>query len=656
MALCKQKMISFGMLSFWSERIFALLLFACFLFFLFCPVLTESFDSKQIINSTQLRPIGPILNGDTISQQFECSGRLKALAVNMATYARTNRGGVRFLIKDIATNKVLYQEELRMEALLDNRYHTFVLPKAQWFPERKYLFAFEGMPDCTPANAVTCWASNAGKLPLVEKNGKSLGMTIQYKVYILEHSILWLSVFGLGSLLMLILKDSFLLNAVRKPENIFLIIGTLSALSILYFSPVLQQPDSEAHLFRIYQISEGKLFYRPNNIKVSENEKFWIDRLVRNQRVSFYGKTLQSEKGKLLEIPFDCGAVNRKHRIMGYAPIAYFHTAIASFVARKASFSFFNGIILLTIIATLFYLSVVYAAIRISPCFKWPLLFVALSPMAFYQGVSYSADSFIISVSMLFFALVMRMREAGTNSCYLSRNLFLLGLLAVCIGLCKFVYFPLLFLLFLLPKKNFKSGSHYWIYTLSVIFTSAFLGWLWNKLATDPTTMVQIYRADLGTTGKMKFIITQPISFIKYWLETQPQLFGIVIKRTIGVLGYLTVYFPAWFYPAYLIVLITIFFMIREKNNNWKIRCFFFFFFLFTVALIYVAIYCINSIQSGIQGRYLIHLLPLLFLVFGQKKFGLPGKILPYYKGLLVIGIIAMQILISETLYHAYWI
>ncbi|MBO4631347.1 MAG: DUF2142 domain-containing protein, partial [Lentisphaeria bacterium] len=176
---------------------------------------------------------------------------------------------------------------------------------------------------------------------------------------------------------------------------------------------------------------------------------------------------------------------------------------------------------------------------------------------------------------------------------------------------------------------------------------------LWNKLATDPTTL---WNSDGRTTQeKMQFILTHPWQFFMEWWKAFARTWYVTVKSSVQQLSYNTAPAGQSFYVIYYLVFFTYFFICREKSLKLPGRLVCLISLLLSLGIIYAAIYCMNSLEFGIQGRYLIPLFPLLFLVLGQDKFGLPEKYLSYYKGLIVIFLIVTQFLTADALRLAYW-
>lgn len=75
---------------------------------------------------------------------------------------------------------------------------------------------------------------------------------------------------------------------------------------------------------------------------------------------------------------------------------------------------------------------------------------------------SYSADSLCIACMFLLLSLVMKWIYEKDRA-FTARDYAALYILAVFLSLSKLAYIPAVLMLFLLPKKKFKSKKNYWL-------------------------------------------------------------------------------------------------------------------------------------------------------------------------------------------------
>lgn len=96
----------------------------------------------------------------------------------------------------------------------------------------------------------------------------------------------------------------------------------------------------------------------------------------------------------------------------------------------------------------------VYLAIKITPVGKETLFVLSLLPMVLQQCVTYSYDSFIIGIVFLFTAMTAAVFSQDTKLTL--KQFIILGVLAFCVAISKFVYAPLIFIVLALPSDRFN--------------------------------------------------------------------------------------------------------------------------------------------------------------------------------------------------------
>ena len=134
-------------------------------------------------------------------------------------------------------------------------------------------------------------------------------------------------------------------------------------------------------------------------------------------------------------------------------------SALGLWMGRLLHLSFVRTFILGRWFNLLFYVLVVFGAIGITPVKKVLFAVVGLLPTALFLASGYSYDPWLLSLSMLGIALFVRLhRSSSVGSltvasfipCFISLSLAIM---------VKAVYFPLLGLLFLMPKRCFASSG-----------------------------------------------------------------------------------------------------------------------------------------------------------------------------------------------------
>lgn len=648
--------------NFWRQRVFAMLLImvaGALSLVSQWTILRVREISLIELGGGEAVPCGEILEGRTFTQPFMYQGTLSGIGVEMATYARVNCGELAFELKDETANEILVSRKIQMSEIKDNRWYRFDFGREIQFKKNcQYSFSLRGTEDCQAGNAVTCWATKTAEGPSALDCGNVIGLTLRFNGTQCNGFSAYYVACTFAILLLVLLGDRFLLEAVQRPERIFLILGLMFCIIFFLFAPPVAIEDGTAHLLRSYQVGCGRLWERLTPSCSSHSADGWRSTVwneeyrVITQKIPFHARY-----GEMTDILYDFGRLDTVHPAMNYTPFAYIPQSAASFVARKANVSAAQGILLTSAACALTYLLCVWVVICMVPCYKWLFLLLALVPTTFMHGISFSADSGIICFSFLFFGLFLKL--AVKSDTYTWKDLSLLAVVAFAFCQCKFVYSPGLVVLFFLPLKNFGTLKRYLIFTLAVSVVSVLCGYLWNRgvSAGNEEYAKQVVE-------RMDFIMTHPLDYLRAWghvLFSQRSM--EYAAQSIQSLG--GRYFLKWgrdnmfifdsFWMIYAGIIISSLIALKEPARNVIQRVLSLSAFIGSVSLIYLVFYAVSPDFIAIQGRYFTPLFPLICLIFGQGRIGLPEKFVPYYKGGLVIWCVFSQIAVAESLLYTYW-
>lgn len=393
----------------------------------------------------------------------------------------------------------------------------------------------------------------------------------------------------------------------NHPEIIFVIFALIFGFLMIFITPFNQVPDEYAHYLRAKEVSQGKLYNKPP-------EKMTKDELNTNT-YNFHGAS-------------------------GYSPLMY--------TASGISLKLFPDIQLIGRFANLLvWILLIAIAINITPVFKWQLFFIALLPMSLYEGMSYSADSFSNAFAFLFFAYIFKLIFHEKEFSY-KKDIPLLLLCGITGALSKGIILPL-FLLPFVPIKKQKS-----IIILSILSAVFITSYLWssnNYLATPSVTHTELNKY---------FIIHSPAAFLIILINTIVYFGNEWIIGVIGILGNLTIRLDRIIYYLTVTMFFCSIIFIPEK---YKIKlshritagaAFISYIFIICV-LLYIMFtpFAYNKIV-GIQGRYFISALPLLFVLFGQNINNKNDKYSEMFKSITIAYIFLLLCYTCFILYKVY--
>lgn len=327
---------------------------------------------------------------------------------------------------------------------------------------------------------------------------------------------------------------------------------------------------------------------------------------------------------------------------LSLSSFGYIPSAIGLWVGRLLHLPLADTFVLGRVFNMLFYVGVCYAAIRIIPTKKTLLAVVALIPTSILLASNYSYDAWQNALCLL--AIAMTVREIRQDGYVGSWNL--VGLLVVYfLALApKAIYFPLIGLLILIPRKRFRSTAIWGIWLAVIAAFSVFV----IASFIIPFAFQGAYGNDMrGGEGvnsreQIAFILDNPSTFLLILLSEAFNVFlnpAIFYKATVhfsysGNLATMVPFFN-------MVVPLILFFAaitdsgypaqraVRPKTKAWVT-----FLLLMSAALIITSLYVsyneVGSISyfeengaitvGGVQERYILPMLfPLLAFVLDFK-------------------------------------
>lgn len=422
-----------------------------------------------------------------------------------------------------------------------------------------------------------------------------------------------------------------------RPEYFFVVIALFFQWRFNKVTPPFQVPDEFNHFYKSYLISQGDLLPVEQDKRLGGNIPYSIRELIFPfQKVATNIKYTTSEgeidhsfnikfsKKDSLFIDFPNTAI--------YSPVSYAPQALALYISQKLDVSvgrmYYNG----RYFTFLCWLIGMFFVIRMIPYGKWMMTLLILLPMNLYVANSFSADTVTNIISLLFIAYVLKLSLKEEKITY--QNILWLFVLIVLLAFAKVVYIGLVILLFVIPPKQFKHISLY-ISSLTLLFVTAFLAAnFWSGVVLEyympyinynPNFRQGICLSDCANYYIQKqllldhkwyfvnlvynSIVDRPIPYLSSYIGAFGSM-DLFLSKTVVYLTYGAIGFVAlteknekvttWFLkPILAIAVLTSFvLLLLSQHLTWD---------------------CVGEgVVSLIQGRYLIPLMPLLFLIFSN--------------------------------------
>lgn len=198
-----------------------------------------------------------------------------------------------------------------------------------------------------------------------------------------------------------------------------------------------------------------------------------------------------------------------------FSTLGYIPSAIGLWLGRLLHLPFAMIFILGRFANLLLYSLVSYAAIKIIPSKKILLCAVALVPTNLFLAASYSYDPWM--TALLYLAVALAMREFCRSDQLLSVSSLIIILVVFFVALGpKAVCFPLIGILFMMPRSKFRTSLHRKLYYgLVVVFGLLVVASFAIPLLASGATSVSDPRGGLGVDSAMqvRYILENPLEF-----------------------------------------------------------------------------------------------------------------------------------------------
>ncbi|MES2681211.1 MAG: DUF2142 domain-containing protein [Bacteroidota bacterium] len=433
-----------------------------------------------------------------------------------------------------------------------------------------------------------------------------------------------------------------------NPSSFFIVVAVFFQLLLNVVTPPLQAPDEFSHFYRAYQIAEGHWLPEKTDQRLGGNIPRGLIDFSNQHRNSAYNMEYTLDHREIM----NSGKI-RLHEnerqfqdfanTSYYSPVSYLPQALSLFVLKKLSSRvgvLYYGTRLFTFLV---WLLCMFFVIRTVPVFKWLITLLILLPMHPYITNSFSADTVTNILSFLFMSIVLK--HVFVSEKIRFHDILLLLIIVGLLVLAKVVYIGIIIMLLLIPRGKFSSRLHRFS-VLAVIFVfSLSLVVAWSGTIMQFYIPIKDYNpafkdvASLSPCGdyyaQKDYILHHGFYFFKVIFNSLFSHPRTYLSGYIGVFGNGDIGMPMWIYIlSYAFIFVA---ALTEKNE-------FSFTKLQKLVLIGAALVayvllllsqhliwdCVGEgIVDLVQGRYLIPLFPLLFMVLENRipaiKYNLAG-------------------------------
>ena len=406
------------------------------------------------------------------------------------------------------------------------------------------------------------------------------------------------------------------LSSITKPELYIIIVVAFFGLSTVFLLPVEGGYDEETHLVRVWEMSS--LTFIPNE-KLGYETPFPAVYREMSYRRSFFVRAVDPDFWKtyknLALDAHDYIYSNVETRSVYSPPLLFPQAMVMRYLGQKLQLPALTVFYAIRLIGLLCYLALAWYSVRIIPFGKWLLAILASSPVVLLQASTISADTISNGIAFLFIAGTLAIIEKNELGW---KEWFSLVFLFVILFWAKLNVIPLILLPFLIIKPFKFKISHGYVTLLvmaGILFLIETVGW--NLLAYSRLSTA-VERAN--PLEQLAFIFSHPLQFSSIiatdlLINTYNRLLN-----WIAIYGYAYWPVPSWTYPLYILAIFTALFL-KDKKVEFPSRLpgmlgfMFIITYLATIISLYITFTPVGSGQvDGVQGRYFVTVMPLLFL------------------------------------------
>ena len=270
-----------------------------------------------------------------------------------------------------------------------------------------------------------------------------------------------------------------------------------------------------------------------------------------------------------------------------------------------------------------------YFAARVTPVAKKTFMVVSLLPMTLHLVSSYSYDSGIIGIAFLLLAFCLR--AIYGESAMRKKDMIAIAILSALLAPCKVVYSVIVLLVFLIPASRFATKKQSYIFK-GLVFTCMVaailalrLGSLLGMAGVDGSADSVDYRGtESGSFYSLGGILSDPVGTIVMYLRTFAVQGDFYLSTIVG--GSLGWFQPDLAMPHYVVfglLLMLLISALRSKDDGFPVPLAHRMIFLILPIACWLAVmmsmyigwtFTTESVIQGVQGRYLLPVLPMLLL------------------------------------------
>lgn len=423
---------------------------------------------------------------------------------------------------------------------------------------------------------------------------------------------------GIGIAVVLFLIALVVLIKIQKAD-----IAMLTAIILSFFCvicmvmfPPFTVPDEKTHYLSAYHVSNMQRFDFGDEAKALRMRQCDFD-YVDSGSNSLYAQGFIKEKGFDEFITSQTQTITTKFGYMTNKVVPHFAAGLGINAARLFHLGPYWTFQLARLFNAAMCIIMIYFAIKIIPYGKIALAAISLIPINLHITASCSYDNFTYGGILLLFAYIIKLIHTDKKTCW--KQLALLAIMVSLVVPQKIVYIGVAALVLLIPKDNFAKPKWHFAFkcALGVIAVVAIFAFQLNNAAKVTAETV----TNSSTQGyNIGYVLQHPGEMVVMLYRTIINQGDFYFKSMISFFGWFEFQTPWFMAIPYIVVLMFAFMRQKDElctepfvSRAYSLILFGVVFLLIEFLLLVDHTPMGSSTVLGVQGRYFLPALPLLF-------------------------------------------
>lgn len=606
------------------------------------PRLGDAVGYLTTVSESRAEEVLELKTGDVYKQTVTGTrDEIVGFSIRFGTYGQQVEGKLKATFSDVSGKNIYGEEIFNTKDLIDNQYRLFLLDEVITDGlQKEYEISLEVL-SLEEGKQLSLFASDEniyekGDLIYQDKEVKDTDIACQLagtSGFMQKWYWIVCAVIIVG-----FLAFAFVAFVKKcKLEYIYLTLGLTFGMVFVLSLPPYTAPDEGTHISTTYAfvsefLGEDPIFDETNHV-ISRGTDGDIGGEAQVSLVKFHDLYEAAKypsgdmerdfaRGGKLDVPFTC----------------YLPQILGVLLGVLLKLSGFWTLYLGKVFAMLFFTMCIFFSIKLIPWGKMVIMTVALLPMSMELASSFSYDCVLNALCILFISYTLHLICKKDKVTW--KDFLFLGIIICVIAPCKMFYFLIAGMLYLIPKEKYKSKKVYWMMNTGILvaglavliimrfqFLTSHVGGATPSAIEDATVNYSIATILGDIPHSISVLFNTAIIKSEFYYNS---MWG-------NQLGSLQVYIPTFVITSFVLVLFTAgVCTTREERVIYEPDAKFrlvnlglsLLMFLGILAALWIAWTPVTyGVIEGVQGRYFLPFLPMVFLSMRNKTFLLQKNI-----------------------------